>query len=317
MTAADKKKMSKVNAVIYNKLKTKVKKYLQKDQDGDAEDTYENQLKKYREEKPESESEEEEEEEDDDDESDDDDEDEDEDESESDDEEESDEEEAEAEAAKVTAKAEGGEDAGEEDEYDEEEYYDEEYDAEEEDEDEVDGDADTTADGKDIDPKVRNKYAFLFKQREEMNPIERRWKWVKKDCLPADLVALMDSLGKKGKKKKSDKERGGQAQNDKIDADEAEAETGADFVTQVNFRNDLQVDYSISQNVRERLEILNQERIKGKFSASFHVQVLTLMADQMKQASDSDILLKINVVIYLIGTLFQTTNKSAGFLPRD
>ena len=38
-----------------------------------------------------------------------------------------------------------------------------------------------------------------------MTGTERRWKWVKKESLPADLVALMDIISKKGKKKK-DKE---------------------------------------------------------------------------------------------------------------
>jgi hypothetical protein len=50
-------------------------------------------------------------------------------------------------------------------------------------------------------------------------------------------------------------------------------------VTTVRTRNDLQVDYTIIHNVRERLEILTQERFKGKFNMQFHVQVLTLMAD--------------------------------------
>jgi len=52
-----------------------------------------------------------------------------------------------------------------------------------------------------IPAKLRQKYAFLWKTREEMTASERRWKWVKKEMVPADLQTLMDKL-MGGKKKK-------------------------------------------------------------------------------------------------------------------
>jgi len=62
------------------------------------------------------------------------------------------------------------------------------------------------ADSGEINPKLRAKYAFLFKTREEMTPTERRWKWVKKEHLPQDLKDLMEKLSKK-KPKKSREDR--------------------------------------------------------------------------------------------------------------
>lgn len=58
-----------------------------------------------------------------------------------------------------------------------------------------------------IDPKLRKKYAFLWKDREEMTPEERRWKWVKKENLPQDLNELIEKLSaKKPKKQKQAQE---------------------------------------------------------------------------------------------------------------
>ena len=111
-----------------------------------------------------------------------------------------------------------------------------------------------------------------------MIPEERRWKWVKKDALPEDLNDLMEKLSrKKGKKVKAAPT---EAQKDKKETEDGAADNASsEFVTQVRTRNDLQVDYTIIHNVRERLEILTQERFKGKFNMQFHVQVLSMMAD--------------------------------------
>lgn len=49
---------------------------------------------------------------------------------------------------------------------------------------------------------------FLWKSREEMTATERRWKWVKKESLPADLVTLMDKLRKPSKADKQVDEDG-------------------------------------------------------------------------------------------------------------
>lgn len=111
-----------------------------------------------------------------------------------------------------------------------------------------------------------------------MIPEERRWKWVKKEALPEDLAELMEKLSRK--KSKKVKAAPSDALKDKKGAEDGTADNAAsEFVTTVRTRNDLLVDYTIMQNVRERLEILTQERFKGKFNMLFHVQVLTLMAD--------------------------------------
>lgn len=127
-------------------------------------------------------------------------------------------------------------------EYDQE--YDYEYDAEEDGE-----DAKQNAEGLDIDPKLKNKYAFLFKTREEMTANERRWKWVRKECLPEDLSYLMEKLSKKKKETVTKRERKvGHA----ADSDE-EGEPSAEFETKINLRNDLILDYTLISNVNERL----------------------------------------------------------------
>lgn len=85
--------------------------------------------------------------------------------------------------------------------------------------------------------------------------------------------------------------------------------------TQVNVRDDLEVDYTIILNVNEKLTILKEERIKRKFSATFHVAVLTRMAEQMPFVEYEDLKLKIEVLVLLVGTLFQTVKTS--YLTRD
>jgi len=52
------------------------------------------------------------------------------------------------------------------------------------------------------------------------------------------------------------------------DEEEEEAE---EYITTVKTRNDLLIDYSTVANVKERLEILTQERFKGKYQMGFHV----------------------------------------------
>lgn len=161
---------------------------------------------------------------------------------------------------------------------------------------------------------MAQKYSFLFKEREEMTPDERRWKWVRKDAMPVELIDIIDKLSRKKVKKTAD-ERKADKQVKATDAVD-EGEEGEDYTTQINARTDLLLDYTVILNVRERLVILRQERIKGKFNANFHVQVLTKMATEMKVTDLSESRLKIEVIILLIGTLFQTA-KLAGCLNRD
>lgn len=111
-----------------------------------------------------------------------------------------------------------------------------------------------------------------------MAPEERRWKWVKKEALPEDLSELMEKLSRK--KGKGDKATRKEAKaSAKEDVDTVVDGDVTEFVTTVRTRNDLQIDYTIIFNVKERLEILTLERFKGKFNMQFHIQVLTQMAD--------------------------------------
>jgi hypothetical protein len=251
VSADQKKKMSKANSQSYNKLKQRFKKYLAAQ--GEDEMTYEKQLLRYREKpqeekKPEVEEEPEEEEEDEQAE-----EEEEKEEEASEEDSESDEEiKAERKAAKAEAKKEAAKAKAAEAEEEGEEYYDEEYDAEEA---ASESEGKVEIDTEEIDPKIRTKFSFLFKERDEMIPEERRWTWVKKEALPEDLCELMEKLSrKKGKKVKAAPT---EAQKDKKGAEDGAADINAsEFVTTVRTRNDLLVDYTIIHNVRERLEIL-------------------------------------------------------------
>ena len=151
-----------------------------------------------------------------------------------------------AEAKKEAAKAKAAAKADEP-----EEYYDEEYDGEEAGSEDEDNKLDDTDE---IDTKLRKKYAFLWKEREEMLPEERRWKWVKKECIPEELTTLIEKLSKK-KKGKGDKQKERDDVKTKV-ADEVVGGDDSEYVTTVKTRNDLNIDYSLIPNVKERLEIL-------------------------------------------------------------
>lgn len=165
--------MTKPNAAAFTKLKSNFKKWLENEDNTTSPDNiFSKQLLKYKENPPASD--------------------------ESDEEDEGEEEESEAEEdeedveEKKTSKpeAQAAEEEGEE-----EEYYDEEYGEEEADKADSGEDSDglTEADKGAIDPKLRMKYAFLFKPYEERAPIERRWKWVRKDCLPEDMLIILNA----------------------------------------------------------------------------------------------------------------------------
>jgi hypothetical protein len=157
---AEKKKFSKTKAASFTKIKNNFKKWLQSE-DNSIDATFEKQIEAFKA-NPEDSVEEEEE---------------------SDEEdsaqEESEEEESGDEVEDKKAVVKG------DDEYDEE-YYDEEEPA-----DGDSSDGSIKASGDDIDAKLKQKYIFLFKAREDMKPDERRWKWVRQDCLPDDMKKIL------------------------------------------------------------------------------------------------------------------------------
>ena len=87
-------------------------------------------------------------------------------------------------------------------------------------------------------------------------------------------------------------------------------------MTVVNTQQWLQDDYGMIVNVKDNLEALKQQRLKGKFDSKYHAQVLQKMIDEMPAKSQDEVKLKISVIIYLVSTLFQTT-KSGTVLPRE
>jgi len=299
VTNAMKKKMTKANASAHNKIKQKLKKWLQST--GEGEWLYEKQLAKYRENPVDSEEEKKEEESDE------------EEEEEAEEEEDDSDEEAKAGAAgaaQEAAKEKGGDAAGD-DEYGD--YYDEE---EDQDDGEVDADDEdvVVADSVEINPKLRKKYAFLWKQRDEMTASERRWKWVKKESLPSDLVELMAMLlgGKKKDKGAKGAERDG---DDEKPKEQQEKEVKEEALTQIK-RDYLSVDYHLFVNCQETLQALKEERLKTKYSAEYHALVLGKIFAEMPCQAPNEIRMKIEIIIYLVGTLFQTT-RTTNFLSRE
>ena len=89
-----------------------------------------------------------------------------------------------------------------------------------------------------------------------------------------------------------------------------------EFITVVNTQQWLQDDYTITVNVKENLDSLKQQRLKGKFDSQYHAKVLQKMIDEMPAKSQDEVKLKINVIIYLVSTLFQTA-KSGSVLSRE
>ena len=89
----------------------------------------------------------------------------------------------------------------------------------------------TAADSSEINPKLRQKYAFLWKSREEMTASERRWKWVKKESLPADLTKLMDQLKGGNKKQKTKDAQADDDDEDKQRQKDTEKEIKEDAMT--------------------------------------------------------------------------------------
>lgn len=64
------------------------------------------------------------------------------------------------------------------------------------------------------------------------------------------------------------------------------------------------------------MEALKAERVKTKYSADYHVQVLTKILETMPSVEPHEIKMKVDVVILLVGTIFQTA-KSTTFLSRE
>ena len=125
-----------------------------------------------------------------------------------------------------------------------------------------------------------------------MTPVERRWKWVKKEALPTDLVQLMDKLTKK-KKNKDEKADGEEDESKPKEREKVEKE---EFLTKIK-RDYLTEDFTVIMNVKEVLGLLKEERLKSKYSAEYHAEVLKKITENMPCATPEEIKMKIEVII--------------------
>lgn len=126
-----------------------------------------------------------------------------------------------------------------------------------------------------IDSRIKEKYAFIFRPIEDQSASERRYAWMKIECMPDDLVKLLDWMKNKKKKKVVNKD-------DKPNRPNKITGTGEDDdnETVIKKRDDLTRDYTEAKVVDEVIELLREERTKGhKFSPQYHVQVTSLMID--------------------------------------
>lgn len=148
--------------------------------------------------------------------------------------------------------------------------------------------------------------------REQMTPAQRRLKWVKKDRLP---LHMQEKLKEKEKNKiKETKERAKQATGVAIDTAEKVFQGEADSKeTQLNLKNDFQVDYRVTENVIKKLKEIQDDRMRGKFDPKYHTQVLVFMLENAK-----DTLLKVDIILNLLNTLFDSAKyTTTGFITRD
>ena len=131
-----------------------------------------------------------------------------------------------------------------------------------------------------------------------MTATERRWKWVKQDCLPQDLVQLMDKLKKPKKKDKEVDDDG----NEKPKERETK-EAREDVMTQIK-RDYLNDDFSLFPTVKEVIELLKEERMKAKFSADYHARVLDKIFNEMPCKEAHEIKTKIEVISMQVNMIF-------------
>lgn len=86
-------------------------------------------------------------------------------------------------------------------------------------------------------------------------------------------------------------------------------------MTQIK-RDFLSMDFTVFSTVSEILQVLKEERLKSKYSADFHCQVLRKIYEEMPCVEEHEVKARIEVIIYLVGTIFQSV-KGTSFLSRD
>jgi len=99
-----------------------------------------------------------------------------------------------------------------------------------------------------------------------MTATERRWKWVKKDCLPEDLINLMVKL-------KIVTDDANEESTKRQQRPKAEAGATEEKMTLIK-RDYLNDDFTLFPVCKEVIDLLKEERMKSKYSADYHAQVL-------------------------------------------
>ena len=145
-----------------------------------------------------------------------------------------------------------------------------------------------------------------------MTASERRWKWVKKESQPAELNKLLEQLSGNKKKKKETAADGEEDDENKVKEEGVEKE---DFMTEIK-RDYLSMDFTIYPTCQEVLVALKEERMKAKYSAEYHTLVLQKILDEMPCVESHEITMKVETIILLVSTFFQTA-RGSGFLTRD
>ena len=86
---------------------------------------------------------------------------------------------------------------------------------------------------------------------------------MKKDKYPEELTRLIEQLKKKKPTKQTNKPDKDKTKKEK----EVQEQEDSEFITKVNTRNDLELDYTDINNVKKKIEELEAER---KYDPNFH-----------------------------------------------
>ena len=155
--------------------------------------------------------------------------------------------------------------------------------------------------------ELPKKYAWLSLPREQMTPQQRRYKWVSYDFLPEDMKQFI----RPPTKQKADKPKEKKAVAGKTGNKEEEIK---ELVVQTEDDKDL--DFKKYENVEKILtKYRNQQTSRKKFNIDQQIEVLTIMFDA-QEVTKNDI--RIEILILLISTYFIYAKKTpSGYFDRN
>lgn len=137
--------------------------------------------------------------------------------------------------------------------------------------------------------QLPKKYAFLAMPRDQITPAQRRWKWVKFECLPEEMKKFIRPP--KEEKKAKVKDEGAKEKKIKVEVTEQTVE----------IEEDKDLDFSKMDNVEKILtKLKNQQTSRKNFSIESHIEVFNLILAAQAQ----NLNLSIEVMMLLIATHF-------------